>query len=209
MTNQEELMLAAAVVGIAALVIFSQPSMEKISNQPPESDTKQESETRHKAQAENMKLILRTKTEMRLWAAKGQSFLQKTGPAPEGEDKTDHEWIELTSLIGRAKQLFGRLEGELEEFNRTFRMSFEELEDAAVVELSIWMVVFRCFQTVFRNGCVSLEMDGSVSVFRAVFRNSVSEWMVQSETVFRCFQNGCMSVTSFILSSTTATLYCM
>ena len=147
MTNQEELMLAAAVVGIAALVIFSQPSMEKIRNQPPESDTKQESETRHKAQAENMKLILRTKTEMRLWAAKGQSFLQKTGPAPEGEDKTDHEWIELTSLIGRAKQLFAKLGGELDEFNRTFRTSYEEIQDAGEEQPALFRDVLEQLET--------------------------------------------------------------
>ena len=53
----------------------------------------------------------------------------------------------------------------------------------AVVELSIWMVQSWCFGTVFRNGWWCFGMDGSVSVFRAVFRNSVSKWMV----VFRCF----------------------
>ena len=88
------------------------------------------------------------------------------------------------------------MDGSVSVFRTVFRNS-----------VSKWMVVFRCFGTVFRNGWFSLGMDGSVGgvsgksvsemaksgwssgwsserCFGTVFRNldgSVSEWMVQSK----------------------------
>ena len=114
--NQEELMVAAVVVGIVALVVYNQSSTA-VKLQDPDLDTKQEADERagHKARAEEA--IGATVGQMRGWSYKAKAFLEDSGASPEGEDHTDSQWVQMGALLGAARNLLGRLDQNCREYN--------------------------------------------------------------------------------------------
>ena len=93
--NQEQIMVAAVVIGIVGLVVYSQSTTEQVLDQPPDLDTKPEALVRANAKTAATNAILATKDQMRGWAAKFESFIEEVGGSPRGRDRSDQAWVEL------------------------------------------------------------------------------------------------------------------
>ena len=77
--NQEQIMVAAVVIGIVGLVVYNQSTTEQVLDQPPDLDTKPEALVRANARTTATQEILATKEQMTAWAVKTESFLEETG----------------------------------------------------------------------------------------------------------------------------------
>ena len=127
--NQEQLMVAAVVIGIVGLVVYNQSTTEQVLDQPPDLDTKTEATMRFKARTDATQEILATKEQMTGWAVKTESFLEETG-GPRGRDRSDVDWIEMQAMLKAGNTLYERLRDQLLDWNRMHgKGSFDQVED--------------------------------------------------------------------------------
>ena len=74
--NQEQIMVAAVVIGIVGLVVYNQSTTEQVLDQPPDLDTKPQATVRFNARTTATQEILATKEQMTGWGVKTERFLE-------------------------------------------------------------------------------------------------------------------------------------